>query len=90
MHGFSPRNLKYMRRFAEVWPDETIVQRCVAQLPWRHNICLKEKVSVPNSQIDYENGYDYYSVRLFSSLKNDQKNRPLDQKIDLLCSSLVF
>ena len=40
MHGFSPRNLKYMRRFAEVWPDETIVQRCVAQLPWRHNICL--------------------------------------------------
>ena len=32
MHGFSPRNLKYMRRFAEVWPDETIVQRCVAQL----------------------------------------------------------
>ncbi|MBR1556299.1 MAG: hypothetical protein IJ647_00850 [Prevotella sp.] len=31
MHGFSPRNLKYMRRFAEVWPDETIVQRTVAQ-----------------------------------------------------------
>ncbi|MBQ8656828.1 MAG: hypothetical protein IJ527_07270 [Prevotella sp.] len=37
MHGFSPRNLKYMRRFAEVWLDETIVQRCVAQLSWRHN-----------------------------------------------------
>ena len=33
MHGFSPRNLKYMRRFAEIWPDETIVQRCVAQNP---------------------------------------------------------
>lgn len=36
MHGFSPRNLKYMRRFAELWPDVQIVQRCVAQLPWRH------------------------------------------------------
>ena len=45
MNGFSPRNLKYMRRFAEVWPDESIVQRSVAQLPWRHNICLMEKVN---------------------------------------------
>ncbi len=24
--GFSPRNLKYMRAFAEAWPDEAIVQ----------------------------------------------------------------
>src|SRR5258707_15403621 len=23
MHGFSPRNLKYMRAFAEAWPEET-------------------------------------------------------------------
>ncbi len=45
MHGFSPRNLKYMRRFYEIWPDEVIVQRTVAQLPWRHNICLMEKES---------------------------------------------
>ena len=79
MHGFSPRNLKYMRRFAEVWPDETIVQRCVAQLPWRHNICLMEKVSEPNRRLNYENGSDHYSVRLYYCLKNDQKNRPLDE-----------
>jgi hypothetical protein len=26
MKGFSPRNLKYMRAFAEAWPDEEIVQ----------------------------------------------------------------
>jgi hypothetical protein len=32
MHGFSPRNLKYMRQFAELWPDEEIMQRSVAQL----------------------------------------------------------
>ena len=26
MSGFSPRNLKYMRKFAESWSDRTIVQ----------------------------------------------------------------
>lgn len=30
--GFSPRNLKYMRAFAEAWPEGLIVQRPVAQL----------------------------------------------------------
>ncbi len=53
MQGFSPRNLKYMRRFAELWPDAQIVQRCVAQLPWRHNICLMEKVKEPNRRLAY-------------------------------------
>ena len=33
MKGFSPRNLKYMRAFAEAWPDEAIVQAVLAQLP---------------------------------------------------------
>jgi hypothetical protein len=42
--GFSPRNLKYMRAFAAAWPDEAIVQRSVAQLPWRHHIALLEKL----------------------------------------------
>jgi predicted nuclease of restriction endonuclease-like (RecB) superfamily len=30
--GFSPRNLKYMRAFAEAWPETVIVQRPAAQL----------------------------------------------------------
>jgi len=34
--GFSARNLKYMRAFAEAWPDEPIVQQLVAQIPWGH------------------------------------------------------
>ncbi len=38
MKGFSPRNLKYMRKFAESWPDEQFVQQVVAQLPWGHNV----------------------------------------------------
>lgn len=33
MFGFSPRNIKYMRKFAECWPDFEIVQRVVAQIP---------------------------------------------------------
>jgi predicted nuclease of restriction endonuclease-like (RecB) superfamily len=35
--GFSPRNLKYMRAFAQAWPDEPIVQQLAAQIPWFHN-----------------------------------------------------
>jgi hypothetical protein len=27
------RNLKYMRAFAEAWPDKTIVQQLAAQIP---------------------------------------------------------
>ena len=42
--GFLARNLKYMRAFAAAWPDPEIVQRCVAQLPWRHNIALLDKL----------------------------------------------
>jgi predicted nuclease of restriction endonuclease-like (RecB) superfamily len=34
MKGFSPRNLKYMRAFAEAWPDTEFVQGVLAQLPW--------------------------------------------------------
>ena len=40
MKGFSPRNLKYMRSFAEAWTDVEFVQQAVAQLPWGHNLAL--------------------------------------------------
>ena len=43
MKGFSPRNLKYMRAFAEAWPDAEFVQEAVAQLPWGHNLMLPNK-----------------------------------------------
>ena len=42
--GFSPRNLKYMRGFAAAWPDWSIVQVPLAQLPWYHHIALLEKL----------------------------------------------
>ena len=49
MHGFSPRNLKYMRAFAQSWPDREIVQRTVAQIPWRSNLVLLDKLDDPKS-----------------------------------------
>lgn len=53
MRGLSPRNLKYMRAFAGAWPDRSIVQGPLAQLPWYHNIALLEKLSDPEERLWY-------------------------------------
>ncbi|MFY9724973.1 MAG: PDDEXK nuclease domain-containing protein [Bryobacteraceae bacterium] len=53
MKGFSPRNLKYMRRFAEVWAEEQFVQQVAAQLPWFHNCVLLDKVTDRDEQVWY-------------------------------------
>ena len=53
MTGFSPRNLKYMRQFCEAWPDRAIVQRTVAQLPWRSNLTLLDKLDDPQIRLWY-------------------------------------
>jgi predicted nuclease of restriction endonuclease-like (RecB) superfamily len=45
MKGFSPRNLKYMRAFAEAWPEAEFVQAGLAQLPWYHQLALLDKLS---------------------------------------------
>ncbi|CDS55250.1 Putative cytoplasmic protein [Polaromonas sp. CG9_12] len=47
MKGFSPRNLKYMRAFAQAWPDEQFVQAVLAQLPWYHQLALLDKLPGP-------------------------------------------
>lgn len=63
MKGFSPRNLKYMRAFAEAWPEAEFVQAVLAQLPCYHQLRLPEKfpaelqTSLPsNEQIESELG----------------------------------
>ena len=53
MKGFSPRNIKYMRKFADTWKDYEIVQRVAAQIPWRSNIVLLDKLSNQESRIWY-------------------------------------
>lgn len=53
MKGLSPRNLKYMRAFAEAWSEEPIVQAALAQITWYHNLALLEKVAVKGERLWY-------------------------------------
>jgi len=62
MSGLSPRNLKYMRTFAEAWSDRTIVQQAAAQIPWFHNCMLLDKLDNAEDRLWYiqktiENGW---------------------------------
>jgi len=62
MQGFSPRNLKYMRAFAQAWPDTDFVQAVLAQLPWYHQLALLDKLQTPDERRWYaeqaiENGW---------------------------------
>jgi predicted nuclease of restriction endonuclease-like (RecB) superfamily len=50
MKGFSPRNLKYMRAFAEAWPEAEFVQEVLAQLPWYHQLALLDKLPGPETR----------------------------------------
>lgn len=53
MTGLSPRNLKYMRAFAEAHRDREIVQQLVARLPWGHNIKLVEAIKDGDERLWY-------------------------------------
>jgi predicted nuclease of restriction endonuclease-like (RecB) superfamily len=53
MHGLSPRNLGYMKAFAEAWPDQAILQQLVAKLPWGHNVRLLDAVKNTGERIWY-------------------------------------
>lgn len=51
--GFSASNLKSMRRFAQAWPDASIGQQAVAQLPWGSNLVLLSKLKDPEERLWY-------------------------------------
>src|SRR5208337_1658209 len=53
MEGFSPRNLKYMRAFAQAWSEEAIVQEALAQITWYHNLTLIEKLKEREERLWY-------------------------------------
>jgi len=55
MKGFSTRNLKYMRKFAENYPDIEFVQEVLAQITWYHNITLLDKVKNLEERLWYTN-----------------------------------
>lgn len=50
--GFSLRNLQYMRKFADCYPDPNCAT-AVAQIPWGHNIVLLEQLSDLEKRIWY-------------------------------------
>ena len=77
--GFSVRNLKYMKKFAEEYPDFEFVQQVVAQIPWGHNIILMDKIKNINERKWYiiqsiENGWsrNMLSMQLDSKLYERQ------------------
>ncbi len=53
MHGFSPRNLKYMRAFAAAWTDRCLVQETLAQITWYQNLALLEKLNDRDTRLWY-------------------------------------
>lgn len=87
MKGFSPRNIKYMRAFAAAWQDREIVQQTVAQLSWRQNIALLEKLKTADERLWYaskafEHGWSrnilaiQIECRAHQRLGKDQNNFP--------------
>lgn len=51
--GFSVRNLKYMRKLAEAYPDPVFVQQAVAQIPWGHNCRILDRIKDPKERAWY-------------------------------------
>ncbi len=62
--GYSVRNLKYMAKFALLYPDREFVQTVSAQIPWSHNVAIMDKVKDAAERIWYiqkaaENGWSH-------------------------------
>ena len=73
--GYSVRNLKYMRKFAEFISDEEIVQTLSAQLSWSHNTLLFNKTKTLEEYIWYatqvcENGWSLSSLQYHVETKS--------------------
>jgi predicted nuclease of restriction endonuclease-like (RecB) superfamily len=69
MKGFSLRNLKYMRSFAQTYPDEQFVQQVAAQIPWFHHCVLLDKVKDEHERAWYiqqtiEHGWSRYVLEV--------------------------
>lgn len=50
MQGLSPRNLLFMRAFAENYPDAAIVKQLVSSLPWGHVVHLIQRIKDPEAR----------------------------------------
>ena len=52
LSGFSARNLLYMRKFAEIYPDP-IYAAAAAQIPWGHNMVIIDKIENTDIRLWY-------------------------------------
>ncbi len=57
--GFSPRNLKYMKKFRETFTEYEFVQTVSAQLTWSHNKALLDKLT----DLEQMNWYAIMSIK---------------------------
>jgi len=62
--GYSTRNLKYMRKFAEFIDDLEIVQRVSALFSWSHNTTLMDKTKSLAEYLWYADEIIQYSLSL--------------------------
>ena len=72
--GYSARNLRYMRKFAELVADERILQTVSANLSWSHNTHLFDKTNSLGEYLWYamqtiENGWSLSSLEYHTDTK---------------------
>lgn len=72
MKGFSPQNLKYMRKFAQEYNTDEIGQQAVDQIPWGHIVTLIYAISSKNERHFY----------VQSTLKNGWSRNILSMQIE--------
>jgi Uncharacterized conserved protein len=76
--GFSARNLRYMKKFAEFVLDEEKVQTVSAMLTWSHNTHLFDKTKTLDEYLWYaaqtvKNGWSLSSLEYHIDTKNYQR-----------------
>ena len=98
LKGFSIRNLKYMKTFYNEYKNDKEFVQLVAQIPWKHNITLIQKIK--NKEIrkwyinkcieeGWSNNFLLYQIetnlhqRQAASLKHNNFNATLKQNTDL-------
>ena len=76
--GYSARNLRYMKKFAELVPSEEILQTVSAILTWSHNTYLFDKARTLDEYLWYatqtiENGWSLSSLEYHVSTKTYER-----------------
>ena len=102
--GYSVRNLKYMAKFAETYPDEEFVQTVSAQIPWSHNTVILDKVKDADQRVWYiqkttENGWSHnvlihqiesglYERQVLAGKISNFENRPASPQSELALQTM--